>query len=165
MSFMNGIMEKMMKDMSGEKKKEMMENFIAGMSDDEKKDMMQTMMPKMMSGMMGKGGMMNMMGMMGSGGPEEKGFNPMDMCKKMMESMGKTSDLATFATPEIRGLFEEWVIQIEDEIMQYVKTIDRVDPEKAAEHFKLSKESILYFLTRLSQKGKISLEVKTLNNP
>jgi hypothetical protein len=89
----------------------------------------------------------------------------MDMCRKMMGAIGKTSDLATFATPEIRGLSEEWVIQIEEEIMQFVKTADQVNPESVAEHFKLSKESIMFFLTRLAQKGKISLEVKKVNQP
>jgi hypothetical protein len=163
MDFMKGMMEKMMGDMSGEKKKEMMEKFFSGMSDEEKKDMMQNMMPKMMEGMMGKGGMMNMMSMMGAGDTEGKSFNPMDMCRKMMGAIGKASDLATFATPEIRGLFEEWVIQIEEEILQFVKTTDKVNPDSVAEHFKLSKESIMYFLTRLAQKGKISLEVKQTN--
>jgi hypothetical protein len=49
--------------------------------------------------------------------------------------------------------------------MQYVKNTEKVNPESVAEYFKLSKKSIMYFLTRLSQKGKISLEVKQVNNP
>jgi hypothetical protein len=167
MDFVKGMMGRMMGTMSADNKREMMDQFFSGMSDDDKKEMMQSMMPKMMEGMMGtgKGGMMGMMSMMGAGRAEGESFNPMDMCRKMMGAIGKASDLATFATPEIRGLFEEWVIQIEEEIMQFVKAADQVNPDSIAEHFKLSKESAMYFLTRLAQKGKISLEVKQVNQP
>jgi hypothetical protein len=158
------LMEKMMDGMSGEEKKHMMsamaENFFSGMTEDEKKEMMQSMMSKMMGG---GGSMMNMMGMMmGNKEPDGKGFNPMDMCQKMMGSFGKATEMASFATPEIRGLFEEWLAQIEEEFMSYINKSDAVNPDRIAEHFKLSKDSVTYFLTRLAQKGRVTLEAKTI---
>lgn len=156
----------------------MMEKFMAGLSLEEKQTMMENMMPKMMSGMMGgkdspPGGMMGMMmgksgsmrammsKMMGSCGEDDKtGERPWDMCRKMMASIGKTSDLATFATPEVRGLFEEWAAQIEEEIFQFVKESKTTDADQIATRFKLSKNSANYFLTRLSQQGRISLKAE-----
>jgi predicted transcriptional regulator len=85
---------------------------------------------------------------------------PWDMCKKMMSTMGKTSELATFATPEVRGLFEEWAAQMEEEILSYVQESKTDDVEKIAEHFKLSRNSITFFLTRLANKGKINLKAQ-----
>ncbi len=151
-----------------------MEKFMAGLSPEEEQTMMGNMISKMMSGMMGgndspPGGMMGRRGstrammskMMGSCGEDEKtGDGPWDMCRKMMASIGKTSELATFATPEVRGLFEEWAAQIEEEIFLFVKESKTTDADQIAARFKLSKNSANYFLTRLSQQGRISLKAE-----
>jgi hypothetical protein len=117
----------------------------------------------MMGMMMGKSGSMRAMmsKMMGSCGEDDKtGEGPWDMCRKMMATIGKTVDLATFATPEVRGLFEEWATQIEEEIFQFVKESKTTDADQIAARFKLSKNSANYFLTRLSQQGRISLKAE-----
>jgi hypothetical protein len=174
------MMEKFFSDMKPEEKQkmmeEMMEKFMGTMTPEEKQSMMQNMMPKMMGSMTGGGSgspMMNMMSMMmggkspmdmmksifGKEGASEGQMEmPWDMCKKMMSSISKSSELASFATPEVRQLFEEWATQIEEEILNYIKESQITETEKVAEHFKLSKESVTYFLTRLSGKGKINLK-------
>ena len=178
------MMDKFFSDMKPEEKQkmmeEMMDKFFKTMTPAEKQAMMQSMMPKMMGSMMGGGSdspMMNMMSMMmGGKGPREmmqsamgtKGGGdeaeaPWDMCKKMMSTMGKTSELATFATPEVRELFEEWATQIEEEIFAYVQESKTDDTEKIAEHFKLSRNSVTFFLTRLAKKGKISLKAQKVD--
>jgi len=124
-AMMDQMMNKFFADIKPEEKQkmmgDMMEKFMSTMSAEEKQLMMQSIMPKMMGSMMGGGSgstMMNMMSMMmGGKGPmnmmgdtnatEGQNEMPWDMCKKMMSSMSKTSDLATFATPEVRQLFEE----------------------------------------------------------
>jgi hypothetical protein len=181
-AMMDQMMDKFFSDMKPEDKQkmmeEMMDKFMDSMTVEEKQSMMQNMMPKMMGSMMGGGSgspMMNMMSMMmGGKGPmnmmksmhgqdsssEGQMEMPWDMCKKMMSSMSKTSELATFATPEVRQLFEEWAAQIEEEILSYVKESKINEIDKIAEHFKLSKESITYFLTRLANKGKINLNAQ-----
>jgi hypothetical protein len=182
MNLKEKMMETMMGSMSAEEKKKMMnsmmESFFSSMSAEEKQDMMKTMMPNMMEMMKGSGGMMGMMSsMMGgrspmkdmasccddSGEESHEDFNPMEMCKQMMSSMRQSSDIATFATPEIRNLFEEWVRQIEEEIEQYITKNATSDPEIIASHFKISKESAIYFLSRLAQKGKISMNVQKMS--
>ncbi len=171
------MFENMMGKMSAEEKSQMMQRmmdkFFGSMSTDEKEGMMNNMMPNMMSGMKeGKGfSMMDMMNnmmcdMMGNKneGTEKNysptGFNPMEMCKKMMAAMEKSNDLATYATPEVRALFEEWAEQIENEILDYIKANNNADPEKLAEKFKLSKDSVNFFITKLSQKGKININAQ-----
>lgn len=168
MGFKENMMEGMMKGMSAEDKTQMMntmmDSFFRGMSEDEKKSMMNSMMPKMMGSMMGgNGGMMGMMGSMMGGGKDGKGdFNPMDMCRTMMTGMNKTGEMATYATPEIRALFEEWSVQIEEEILEYIKKTGSIDPENLSEQFKLSRASIDYFLVKLAGKGKISLKAEKI---
>lgn len=171
MGFKETMMSNMMGKMSLEEKKQMMngmmENFFGNMEPGEKQDLMKEMMPKMMGMMMGGNqqgggnpmmGMMSMMqGMMGGGKDGEESFNPMDMCKQMMTTISNTSELATFATPEIRGLFEEWVQQVDEEILSLLESNKAFEPEELAKQLKLSRESVIYFLSRLAQKGKISL--------
>ena len=178
---MDSMMENFFANMSAEEKKKtmeaMMEKFMGGLNSEEKQALIGTMMPKMMGGMMGgqESPMAGMMGrMMGKGGPmkemmskmmgcggeggESKG--PWDMCRKMMATVGRASDLATFATPEVRGLFEEWAAQIEEEIFHFIQESKTTDAEQIAARFKLSKNSANYFLSRLSQQGKISLKAE-----
>lgn len=177
---MDSMMDRFFENMSAEERTKtmeaMMEKFMGRLNPEEMQAMFSSLMPKMMGGMMaGKespmGGMMGMM--MGKSGQmremmskmegccgEEEGNSPWDMCRKMMASVGKTADLATFATPEVRGLFEEWAAQIEEEILHFIKESKATDADQIAARFKLSKNSANYFLTRLSQQGRISLKAE-----
>ncbi len=62
------------------------------------------------------------------------------------------------APPEIRRLFDEWLGQIEDEMLDYTNKAKSIDTEDIAKHFKLSKESVVYILTRLAKKGKVNFK-------
>jgi hypothetical protein len=177
---MDNMMSKFMDTMTAEEKQNMMngmmDKFFGSMSPEEKQGMMSSMMPKMMGSMMGSdsnggspmmGMMKNMMGGMMAGRKDgdknnagSNGFNPMEMCQKMMGHMGKSGELAAYATPEVRALFEEWAEQIENEILSFIKSNNNADPDKIAEHFKLSKDSISFFISKLSQKGKITLKAE-----
>lgn len=183
---MEAMMEKFLDGISSEDRgrmmEGMMEKFLGGMSAEERGTMMGRMMPQMMGSMMGGSGMMDMMrAMMGgvrrahAGARTDAGARteadsqaagasaetPWDMCRKMMGAMTQGTQTARFATPEVRGLFDEWAVQIEEEMLQFTRDAGEVDVQKAAEHFKLSKESTLYFLTRLAQKGKIEFGKKS----
>jgi hypothetical protein len=94
-----------------------------------------------------------MKGMMG------EGFNPMEMCKGMIGSITKSAEMATYATPELRALFEEWLGQIETEIVEFLEGREAVAPEDVAEHFKLSKESAVFLVSKLAREGKVEINV------
>lgn len=171
MNLKEKMMERMMGKMSAEEKKEMMnammEKFFGSMTAEEKREMMQEMMPKMMARMMGGdpgdggGPMAGMMGMMRSmmcaGDHGEEGFNPMEMCKRMMSAISSAGELATFATPEIRMLFEEWVRQVDEEVLALLAENNELTPEEIAARLKISRESAVYFLSRLARKQRVSL--------
>jgi predicted HTH transcriptional regulator len=105
----------------------------------------------------GKDGMMGkMMGNKKEG--EEGGEMPWDMCRKMMGAIGKSSDLAAYATPELHTLFEEWLNQINEEITKAITDNENITPEELSAKFNLSLESIHYILGKLAQKGDISIQ-------
>lgn len=177
---MRKLMEKFFSEMSQESKQEMMETmlkqFFSSMTAEEKEKTMKNMMPDMMETIMKEGPLGMMKTMMGKGpgrmtgmmaklmccdeDSEEKGEMPWDLCKKFMSSMTESVETAKFATPEIRGLFEEWTQQVEEEILQFVKKEGKADPEQIAKHFKLSVDSAIFFLTRLAKKRKVSFKQK-----
>jgi hypothetical protein len=163
--FMNEMMGNQFKNMSADDKKQMMgtmmDKFFSSMSDDEKKDMMSGMMGKMM----GNNPMMGMMSMMmGKKGENhekggEKSKMPWDMCSEMMTGIRETANAAKFATPELRGLFDEWCQQIEKELLDFVKEKGAIKVDEMAEKFSLSEESIRYLLSRLANKNLIDYKV------
>jgi hypothetical protein len=122
-------------------KEKVTEDSCCGAQPDEQQNMM-----GMMSSMMGK-----MMGGKSCNG--EASEMPWDMCKKMMSHMGRATELASCATPELHGLFEEWLSQIEEEVRADVEKQESVNHDELAKKYKLSKESIHFVLGKLAQKN------------
>ncbi len=101
-------------------------------------------MPSMMRQMMEK---------MGGGGD----FNPAAMCQAMMTSVGKSAELAAYATPEVRTLFEEWARSVQDEVLTALKSRGPLDLTALAGALKISPESALFFLGKLVRDGKATI--------
>src|SRR5512135_1250575 len=99
------------------------------------------MMQQMMQGMMG--------------GMQE--FNPMAMCQAMMTSVGKAAEMAAYATPEVRTLFEEWARSVQDEVLATLKSRGPLELEALAAALKISPESALFFLSRLVREVKATI--------
>lgn len=99
--------------------------------------MMQQMMQKMMEGM--------------------KEFNPMAMCQSMMTSVAKSAEMAAYATPEVRTMFEEWSRSVEEEILTVLKARGPVDLNQLAAQLKISPESTLQFLAKLVREGRATI--------
>ncbi len=101
-------------------------------------------MPSMMRQMMEK---------MGGGGD----LNPAAMCQAMMTSVGKSAELAAYATPEVRTLFEEWARSVQDEVLATLKSRGPLDLTALAGLLKISPESALFFLGKLVREGKATI--------
>jgi len=120
-----------------------------------------------MMGMMGKMGPMGQM----ECGPEmmkkgqemmkEKmagaGFNPSEMCRQMTSSVTKAAEMGSYATPEVRALFEDWVTEAEQDILNFVKANNQAAPSAIAEQLKISENSVIFFISRLAQQEKIRI--------
>lgn len=100
----------------------------------------------MMSGMM-----QNMMKGMGGDMPE--------MCMKMMEqmtgSMNESVQATSYATPEMCGLFEDWMQNLAEEVVAFVREKGRATPSDIAKKLKISEESTLFLVGKLAREGKL----------
>ncbi|MCL6611159.1 MAG: winged helix-turn-helix transcriptional regulator [Peptococcaceae bacterium] len=99
--------------------------------------------------------MKEQMGMMGG---MMGGMNPMEMCKYMTESVAKAAEMGSYATPEVRALFEDWVEEVEKEILTLIKSKGEVQTSDIAEKLKINEGSVIFFISRLAQKGKIKIK-------
>ncbi len=118
---------------------------------------------KEQSGMMGGVNPMDMMQQMSGMGMKRMqqmgaGFNPMEMCKQMTESVTKAAEMGGYATPEVRALFEDWAREAENEILGFIEANGQVKPGDIAEKLKINEDSVLFFVSRLAQRGKIVIK-------
>jgi len=114
-------------------------------------------------GMMGGMNPMEVMQKMSGMGMKEmeqmgKGFNPMEMCKRMIESVTRAAEMGSYATPEVRALFEDWMGEVEKEIITFVKDKGEVQPKDIAEKLKINEGSVIFFICRLAQQGKVKIK-------
>lgn len=103
------------------------------------------------------GGMPGMMRQMMEkmGGGE---LNPAAMCQAMMTSVGKSAELAAYATPEVRTLFEEWARSVEEELLAALRARGPLDLAGLAGAVKISPESALFFLGKLVRERKVTID-------
>jgi hypothetical protein len=109
------------------------------MGSDERKPPMAEGRPSMMKEMMGGG------------------FDPMAMCQAMMTSVGRAAEMAAYATPEVRTLFEEWASGVEGEVLAALQARGPLDLAALASALKISPESALVFLGKLVRQGKATI--------
>lgn len=85
-------------------------------------------------------------------------MNPVEMSKEMISSISHTYELATYSTPELRGLFNDWLGAIEREMLEFLAERSTVDPDEVAQHFRLERASAIFILTKLAREGKINIQ-------
>ena len=81
----------------------------------------------------------------------------MTMAQKVTGSVAETSTMATYATPEVRGLFEEWAKAVEEEILAFLKEKGKANPSDISAKLSISEESALFFIGKMAREGKITL--------
>jgi hypothetical protein len=81
----------------------------------------------------------------------------MQMGQQMAGAITESASMASFATPEIRGLFEEWAKAVEEEILGFLKEKGSSEPSEIAAKLKISEESALYFIGKMARERKLKI--------
>ena len=82
-------------------------------------------------------------------------FESMEMCKRMTESVSTSAKMAGFATPEVLAMFEDWVTEVEKEILKLIDDKGQLTPDSIAKELKISEDSALYFISKLIRDKKV----------
>ena len=79
------------------------------------------------------------------------------MCQQMTGAVIEIGKMASLATPEIRGLFEEWAKAVEGEILEFLKEQKTITPAEIAAKLKITEESVLFLVGKLAREGKLKI--------
>ena len=82
----------------------------------------------------------------------------MEMGKEVVSAISRSHELATYSTPELRGLFNDWLGEIEREVLEFFADRGTADPELVAKRFRLQRESAIFILSKLAREEKINLQ-------
>jgi hypothetical protein len=113
-------------------------------------------------------GQFNPMGMMQKmmGQMSEAGMNPVKMCEMMTTSVARTAEVAAYATPELRGLFDDWIRAVTDDVQGKIEAAEgAVGLESLAEDLGMTVSSIAFLVSRLAVDGKAQITVSKPDEP
>lgn len=85
-------------------------------------------------------------------------MNPLEMSKEVLSAISHSYELATYSTPELRELFNDWLSEIEQEVLKFLKDRNRVNHDEVAGHFRLKRESVIFIMSKLAREGKINMQ-------
>ncbi len=81
------------------------------------------------------------------------------MSKEVLSAISYSHEIASYSTWELRELFNEWLKEIEKEVLDFLNGKESIDPEAVAKHFRLERESAVFILNKLSREGSIDLSI------
>ena len=85
----------------------------------------------------------------------------MKMSQRMAGAVDETqvmsSHVAPDATPEISGLFEEWLRTVEEEILDILNKEESLKPSGIAAKLKISEKSVNFFIDKMKKEDKLKM--------
>jgi len=94
----------------------------------------------------------------------QSGFNPQQMCNQMTSAVTKAAEMGSYATPEVRALFEDWAAEVEKEIINHIAQNSPCNPESIAQKLRIKEDNVIFFISRLAQQRKIKISVVVNND-
>jgi hypothetical protein len=85
----------------------------------------------------------------------DEGVDPKQMCQSLVNKIAQSEQLAAVAEPEILILFEDWLEELEKEVIGKVTTTNIATADALAEAIGLSRAGATFLLTKLRREGKI----------
>ena len=77
------------------------------------------------------------------------------MCQSMVQKVAQSKQLQAVTDPDILVLFENWLEELEDEVMTYVRKDPNVDVLDIADSLGLSKSGASFLVAKLQREDKI----------
>ena len=85
----------------------------------------------------------------------DEGVDPTDMCQSMIDRVTRSTQLTSVAEPEILSLFEDWLEELDSEVVAFVKKTGSKNPIDLAKGCGLSRSGAEFLITKLKREGKL----------
>jgi len=84
------------------------------------------------------------------------GVDPTQMCRRLVDKVGRWEQLFAMADPNLLVLFEDWLEALEEEVVTLVKEQGISDPDLVAQQLGLSPAGAAFLLSKLKQEGRLA---------
>ncbi len=78
------------------------------------------------------------------------------MCQKLVDRVAQSRQLMAVADPEILVLFEDWLDELENEVVSLAAGRGSLSPADLAQKLGLSERGAHFLLSKLSREGKLA---------
>ena len=85
----------------------------------------------------------------------DEGVDPTDMCQSMVDTVARSKQLTAVAEPEILSLFEDWLEELDGEVVAFAKKTGSTSPSDLAKGCGLSRSGAEFLITKLKREGKL----------
>jgi hypothetical protein len=85
----------------------------------------------------------------------DEGVDPTHMCQSLVDKVFQSKQLKAVADPEILNLFEDWLEELEEEIISEIKRLPAQDLAVLAKGLGLSQTGTIFLITKLQREGRI----------
>lgn len=85
----------------------------------------------------------------------DEGVDPTDMCQSMVEKMSRSKQLTAVTDPEILILFEDWLEELDGEVVAFVKKTGSTDPVELSGACGISRSGAEFLITKLKREAKL----------
>ena len=84
----------------------------------------------------------------------DEGVDPTQMCQSLVDRVAQSEQLMAVADPEVLGLFEDWLEEMEGEVVAFVKQAGSMNTGDLAKGLGISLSGASFFVAKLKREGK-----------
>ncbi len=77
------------------------------------------------------------------------------MCQKLVDRVAQSRQLMAVADPGILVLFEDWLDELEQEVISLARKQGSLNPQELAAQLGLSQRGITFIISKLQREGKL----------
>ena len=84
-----------------------------------------------------------------------EGVDPTQMCQSLMDKVTQSKQLMAISNSEVLVLFEDWLEELEDEVIACTGQHENLTAEELAKKLRLSLRGADFLISKLKREGKM----------
>jgi hypothetical protein len=86
-----------------------------------------------------------------------EGVDPTEMCQSLVDKVAQSRQLAALTDPDILLLFEDWLEELEEEVVKTIKEQGSREPTELAYRLGISLRGANFLLSKIERDEKLKL--------
>ena len=84
-----------------------------------------------------------------------EGVDPTQMCQSLVDKVAQSEQLMAITDPDLLALFEDWLEELEVEVLSMIKKYGLEDEQNLANKLGLSSRGVTFLVSKLQREEKI----------